>query len=120
MTFTLTWSVDIGMASVEDGGLVFNVMRTSTDVQGSQVGDLSWNPPVEQVEQEFQEALASNMDYAIQKAKDDLQHALANQHRLFLPAVDVFLMRDPVFNQKGDLMVGLTYNGADPPSPPHH
>ncbi|KAL5592277.1 hypothetical protein FOBRF1_013303 [Fusarium oxysporum] len=120
MTFTLTWSIDIGMAAIEDGGLVFNVTSTNTDVQGSQDGDLSWNPPVEQVEQDFQEALKNNMDNAIQRAENDLQNALANQHRLFLPAVDIYLMKDPVFNNKGDLMVGLTYNGADPPSPPQH
>ncbi|KAL6901483.1 hypothetical protein GGI43DRAFT_433629 [Trichoderma evansii] len=117
MTFVLTWSVGIAMASVEDGGIVFNITAGTTNNDFNSVGNLHWNPDVSVVAAEFKAEMDKSLPIAIAKAEADLMYALANQQRLFLPAKGSFLMKDPVFSSKGDLMVGLTYNGADPPKP---
>ncbi|UPK89401.1 hypothetical protein LCI18_000336 [Fusarium solani-melongenae] len=118
MAFALSWSISVGMASVEEGGLVFEVTSTSVDVDEKTDGDLSWNPPADEVAREFTTEMETNIQRAITNVEDRLMNALANQHRLFLPAKGSFLMKDPIFNSKGDLMVKLAYNGADPPKPP--
>ncbi|RFU77336.1 hypothetical protein TARUN_4888 [Trichoderma arundinaceum] len=117
MTFVLNWTIGIAMASVEDGGVVFRISSTAVNCNATSEGNLSWNPPADVVASEFKSQMTSSLSSAVGKAEADLMNALANQHRLFLPAKGSFLMRDPVFSSKGDLMVGLTYNGADPPKP---
>ncbi|PKX90087.1 uncharacterized protein P174DRAFT_506908 [Aspergillus novofumigatus IBT 16806] len=42
---------------------------------------------------------------------NDLISALKHHHKLYLPASGVFLMQDAKFNKRGDLLLGLHYNG---------
>ena len=43
--------------------------------------------------------------------ENNLIDALAHQHQLFLPASGTFLMMNACFNDRGDLLAGMTYNG---------
>jgi hypothetical protein len=38
------------------------------------------------------------------EVEDDLANDLENQHKLFLPAVGIFLMKDAIFNARGDFI----------------
>ncbi|KAL7948583.1 hypothetical protein V8C42DRAFT_314890 [Trichoderma barbatum] len=118
MVFTLTWTIAIAMAAVENGGVVFKVTNHAVGTQSSSEGNLSWAETEEVVAAKFASQMSNSLSNAVSRAENDLMNALANQHRLFLPAKGHFLMKDPVFNSRGDLLVGLTYNGATPPKPP--
>ncbi|KAL7910308.1 hypothetical protein GGI35DRAFT_479170 [Trichoderma velutinum] len=118
MTFVLTWSVSIAVASVDDGGVQFSITNHTVDTESTSEGNLSWVPTVDVVAAQFKSQMSNSLINAAANANNNLMNALANQHRLYLPAKGHFLMHDPVFNSKGDLLVGLTYNGADAPPPP--
>lgn len=99
------------MAAVDDGGVVFKISSTDTQCDQSSGGDLSWNVPPEELARSLKEEMATSLQGAVGAVENNLMNALADQHRLFLPAKGSFLMKDPVFNGKGDLMVKLAYNG---------
>ncbi|KAL6882851.1 hypothetical protein HDV57DRAFT_516897 [Trichoderma longibrachiatum] len=109
MTFTLKWTLSIALATLEDGAVVFQVGDPSFSTQGAldPSSNLHWGEPVH-----------SSEIFATISAKVGLENALANQHRLYLPAKGYLLMHDPVFNDSGDLLVGMEYNGAPPPTSP--
>lgn len=99
------------MAAVDDGGVVFKVIDHTVNTDSTSEGNLSWAETAEVVAAKFKTQMSTSLTNAAEKAEADLMNALGNQHRLFLPAKGYFLMKDPVFNSKGDLLVGLTYNG---------
>lgn len=113
MNFPITWSVSLAIAAVEDGGLVFNVIK-GTDkvtVNYDQSGGMHWETPPADLAADWRDRLEANMQRAFDNVESNLLYALANQHRLYLPAEGSFLMKDPVFNSKGDLLVQMAYNG---------
>ncbi|KAL7934281.1 hypothetical protein V8C35DRAFT_280034 [Trichoderma chlorosporum] len=118
MTFVMTWSASIAMTSVVDGGVVFKIVNHSVDTTSASEGNLGWKDTVEVVAAQFKTQMNNSFVNAAANAENNLMNVLANQQRLYLPAKGHFLMRDPVFNSRGDLLVGLTYNGADAPPPP--
>ncbi|KAM6482749.1 hypothetical protein HDV62DRAFT_389948 [Trichoderma sp. SZMC 28011] len=118
MTFVLTWSVSIAVAAVEDGGVQFTIINHTVDTESTSEGNLSWVPSADVVASNLKTQMSSSLTNAATNANANLMNVLANQHRLYLPAKGHFLMHDPVFNSKGDLLVGLDYNGADAPPPP--
>ncbi|UKZ82560.1 hypothetical protein TrVFT333_010351 [Trichoderma virens FT-333] len=116
MTFVLTWSISIAMAAVEDGGVTFKVTNHTVNTDSTSEGNLSWAETADVVAAKFKSQMSTSLTNAITNAQNNLMKALANQHRLYLPAKGHFLMKDPVFNSLGDLLVGLTYNGAPGPT----
>lgn len=56
------------------------------------------------------DALKNIMSSALASVEDDLTYALANANRLCLPTTGTFFMEDPIFNQKGGLLVTLAYD----------
>ncbi|KAI5926245.1 hypothetical protein F4810DRAFT_656079 [Camillea tinctor] len=116
----ITWSIPLQMASIEEGGVIF---------QMPQKGNVNVSPVVEidtmrlddlptAIAQRMADSLKERMSSALSSVENELTYALANANRLCLPAAGTFFMKDPIFNQKGDLLVQLAYDGADPPPPP--
>ncbi|EHK20909.1 uncharacterized protein TRIVIDRAFT_50424 [Trichoderma virens Gv29-8] len=99
------------MAAVEDGGVAFQVTNHTVNTDSTSEGNLSWAETADVVAAKFKSQMSTSLTNAITNAQNNLMKALANQHRLYLPAKGHFLMKDPVFNSLGDLLVGLTYNG---------
>lgn len=114
MTFYITWSVSLAMASVDDGGLVFKKGPDNVDVSHAQEGGMHWSDSPESIASDWADMLKDNMKGSFSSIENHLLYALANQHRLNLPAKGSFLMKDPLFNDNGDLLVSLTYNGYLP------
>ncbi|EIT81230.1 hypothetical protein AO1008_02874 [Aspergillus oryzae 100-8] len=117
MTFGISWSMSIAMASVEDGGLQFKIVQGSDKVNVSQnsSGNMSWSPPPQQIAETFKNRVQGGMESALSGVGNYLLYGLADQQRLFLPGKGSYLMKNPIFNSRGDLLVDLHFNGADPP-----
>lgn len=111
MTFVLTWSVSIALVAITDGGVQFNIIDHTVNTESTSEGNLSWVPTVDVVAADFKTQMINSVSNAATNANNKLMNDLANQHRLYLPAKGHFLMHDAVFNSKGDLLVGLDYNG---------
>ncbi|RHZ62474.1 uncharacterized protein CDV56_108562 [Aspergillus thermomutatus] len=117
MTFGISWSISLAMASVEDGGLEVNIVPNSNTVNVSydHDGDMQWETPPFILAARWKEMLQGGMQSALQRVEKNLLYALANQQRLFLPGKGSYLMKNPIFNAQGDLLVDLSFNGANPP-----
>ena len=111
MTFNITWTLVLALAAVEDGGVVFKEASHSVTVTHEQEGGMPWSPPAETVGNDFERDLRSRLHSKFRDIERKLLNALRNQHRLFLPGKGSFLMKDPKFNKRGDLLVDLAYNG---------
>lgn len=114
MTFTITWSISLTMASVEDGGLQFKIVNGSEKVDSTHLkeGDMHWEEDPAYLAKDWENQLKKSMQSGLTRVEDNLLYALANQQRLFLPAgKGSYLMKNPKFNSKGDLLVNLTFNG---------
>ena len=108
------WSLTIGMAAIEDGGLEFKVVPKSDTVNTFEVchaGPLNWKNGIGSIIKHTQTVLKEGLQYGYSKVETNLLNALATQEKLFLPAAGTFLMKDPKFNKRGDLIVNLEYNG---------
>lgn len=57
-------------------------------------------------------SVKQNMTAALESVSDTLSLAMADANRLGLPATGTFSMKDLIFNQNGDLLVKLEYNGC--------
>ena len=55
--------------------------------------------------------MQDQINSGFQDVENNLVGALSGQHKLFLPAEGAFLMKDPKFNGRGDMIVNLEYNG---------
>ncbi|GMF77608.1 unnamed protein product [Aspergillus oryzae] len=113
MTFGISWSMSIAMASVEDGGLQFKIVQGSDKVNVSQnsSGNMSWSPPPQQIAETFKNRVQGGMESALSGVGNYLLYGLADQQRLFLPGKGSYLMKNPIFNSRGDLLVDLHFNG---------
>ena len=102
------------MVAVEDGGVEFKkVPRSDTVViqELSHEGPLLWEHGVESVINAVKGALEQGLERGYSKVEKNLLNALSTQGKLFLPGAGTFLMKDPKFNDRGDLIVNLEYNG---------
>lgn len=125
------------MASIEEGGIIFQTPHEGTvEVTHEYEDDMKLGTLPQTFAGDIANSLKDSMSRALDSVEDDLLYALANANRLCLPAAGTFLMKDPIFNQKGDLLVTLAYDGyfacftlllhaisntgnrADPPPPP--
>lgn len=103
------------MTSIEEGGIIFQVPNkgivevTNKYEDSMKLGDLP-----QDITDGIGNDLKDSMSKALDSIEDELVHALASANRLCLPAAGTFFMKDPIFNQKGDLLVGLAYDGYLP------
>jgi hypothetical protein len=123
-TFTTNWHLNMAIAAVVDGGVEFSrvddpdgVKACTTTVDTDNHG-VDWEGGTDAAAQNLSDELGDFLSSGTSQLENTLIGALENQHKLFLPAAGTFLMKDPIFNARGDMMVTLTYNGADPPDSP--
>ena len=108
------WSLDIKIVAIEDGGVEFKKVPKSNAVntyETSHEGPLRWEKGVEHLIKHVERTLKDGLEYGYHKVETSLLNALSNQEKLFLPGAGTFLMKDPRFNKRGDLIVNLEYNG---------
>ncbi|KAI1331438.1 hypothetical protein F5Y16DRAFT_359973 [Xylariaceae sp. FL0255] len=117
---TSEWSFKMGLSSVSDGGVEFACVSTnvSTPAVNATPGSVTWKGGFDDVKELFTNNLNDYLTEDTQDIQNVLLSSLKGQDKLMLPASGTFLMKDPTFNNRGDLLVTLTYNGADPPDPP--
>ncbi|XXH03860.1 hypothetical protein Hte_010266 [Hypoxylon texense] len=107
------------MASIEEGGIIFQIPKEHTiDVTHVYGGNLKMGGLPQTIANEISGELERSMSTALDRVENRLLSVLANANRLCLPAAGTFFMKDPIFNLQGDLLVKLTYDGAEPPAPP--
>lgn len=102
------------MDNVDDGGIhIVNdpidnpVTCTSSVVRG----DVDWENGEESTKEDFQRYLTQFLESGTSNIESRILSTLENQHKLVLPASGTFHMMNPMFNQKGDLLVDLWYQG---------
>ncbi|KAB2569531.1 hypothetical protein DBV05_g11796 [Lasiodiplodia theobromae] len=119
-TVTSNWHLNFALGVVSDGGLqIARIDDPSGTPACTSTGygyDEGIDAPWEDYVRKFSEIINQYFENNLGAVLNSLQNALADQHKLFLPASGTFLMRDALFNTRGDLMVSLFYNGAEPPS----
>lgn len=98
------------LRAVNDGGLEIiseiKVKTQQTDHYG--VGpSREWRQCVDGMAEHVKRVL-ENLKKAI---FNDLDEGLKNQQMMHLPGEGLFLLSDPTFNQRGDLLANLTWNG---------
>ena len=104
------------MSAIQDGGVEFQKVpgSASTSTKADPLrkgGNLVWEYGVDKIIEEIKVSLDKQLELGFPEVEENLLNALANQHKLFLPAAGTFVMKDPKFNQRGDLVVNLQYNG---------
>lgn len=101
------------LQGVDDGGVEFAHISDDDpcDSEYTDDGNLSWTASLDDVAAEFSNDLNTYLTSGVTDVENNLLGALENQNKLFLPAAGTFLMKDPLFNKRGDLMVSLAYNG---------
>ncbi|KAF7166596.1 hypothetical protein CNMCM5623_000191 [Aspergillus felis] len=115
------WQLSIDMTSIEEGGIVFHPKENNDEdvkVTYKEYGDMKMGSTAEDLAQSIADHVKQNMTAALDSVSYTLSQAMANANRLCLPAAGTFFMKDPVFNENGDLLIKLKYDGADPPPPP--
>ena len=98
---------------VNDGSLVIQPTGDpviNTTHTASSTG-INWEVDWDTYSQDQQGAFQGVFSLVIDRLKDNLLYALQNTHKLVLPAAGNFLMKDAIFNHRGDLMCSLYYNG---------
>ncbi|KAI1143197.1 hypothetical protein F5Y05DRAFT_367832 [Hypoxylon sp. FL0543] len=124
LKITSEWRFKMALSSVSDGGIQFARIPEAANEQPCTVtvdadqGDVRWKHGFESIKQSFSNSLNSYIDNDTHEIQNALLRSLDGQDRLFLPASGTFLMKDPKFNNRGDLLVSLSYNGAEPPDAP--
>ncbi|KAL4746465.1 hypothetical protein BDW72DRAFT_210416 [Aspergillus terricola var. indicus] len=116
----INWSITLDMASIEEGGLIWISDQNDIylDVRHNEDGDMKMGKTAEELASSIAEGLQNSLALALERETETLVEALANANRLCLPGAGSFFMKDPIFNENGDLLVKLEYDGADPPPPP--
>ncbi|KAI1415786.1 hypothetical protein F5Y13DRAFT_155310 [Hypoxylon sp. FL1857] len=124
LKITSEWRFKMALSSVSDGGIQFaRVPETSgekpcTVMVNADQGDVRWKYGFDSIKQSFSNSLNNYIDNDTYEIQNALLSSLDGQDKLFLPASGTFLMKDPKFNDRGDLLVTLSYNGAEPPDAP--
>ncbi|OTA84420.1 hypothetical protein M434DRAFT_400466 [Hypoxylon sp. CO27-5] len=124
MVITSEWRFKMALSSVSDGGIQFARVpeiageKPCTVTVSGDRGGVIWKDGFEYVKQSFSSGLNNYIDNDTREIQIALLRSLDNQDKLFLPASGTFLMKDPKFNSRGDLLVELSYNGAEPPDAP--
>lgn len=108
--FTFNWEMNFTLRAVNDGGLEIipeikiNTLRTDYDRVRPYQG---WKQCIDNMTEHVKRVL-ENLKKAI---FNDLDEGLKNQQMMHLPGEGLFLLSDPTFNHRGDLLANLTWNG---------
>ncbi|KAH8802996.1 hypothetical protein F5884DRAFT_756299 [Xylogone sp. PMI_703] len=128
LTTQTLWHLNFALGAVNDGGLQITRVADPPGVESVTTtppfenDKLSWNYPFRDFATAISSTLKSWFNNHLAWLTNDLVGALQHHHKLYLPASGVFLMQDAKFNKRGDLLVGLHYNGwpiyirAEPPT----
>ncbi len=111
------WHLNFALESVNDGGL--HIVRIpdapgvepSTTTYRDTSHNITWEINYDDFCRSLSDWLKSYFTNSIGWLTNNLATALQHHHQLFLPGSGVFLMQDPRFNRRGDLMVDLLYHG---------
>lgn len=116
-TSNTNWHLNFALESVTDGGLQITRVADPTGVSPSTTTSthatqhLIWDMPYDDMCKNLSKWVENYFTFSLGWLTNALVNALQHQHHLFLPASGVFLMQNPRFNSRGDLLVGLHYNG---------
>jgi hypothetical protein len=111
----ISWHLNFDLRAVNDGGLEISGDDDAKPVctttytfsnEGAYWSD-DWASYAQSVSNHINDKFANYLG----QTYNDLLGALEKQHKLFLPAGGVFLAKNPLFNERGDLMTALHYNG---------
>ncbi|KAK6345864.1 hypothetical protein TWF730_010207 [Orbilia blumenaviensis] len=107
------WRLSMEVKAVEDGRLHIDVVYPDTPVtfshwQGgaTSLGKFNGKAAIAQMEAELTKNIEGLKDYLQHSFKDSLK-----QHQFVLAGGGYFYMKNPVFTEKGDLLVELRYRG---------
>ncbi|KAK0721896.1 hypothetical protein B0T26DRAFT_749364 [Lasiosphaeria miniovina] len=111
------WHLNFALQAVSEGGLQITRLEdppgteacTTSYNDGS--NNLGWEIPFDGFCKSLSDWFKSYFTTSLGWLTNTLVTALQDQHQLFLPGSGVFLMNDPRFNLRGDLLVTLQYNG---------
>jgi hypothetical protein len=94
------------MSEVADGGLEFVIDNSDPDLafSGDNKGQLS---SFEEYMRNAYTTASKNFGSIVESLKDSLK----NQERFVLPASGVYFFKNPIFNNSGDLLCELEWNG---------
>lgn len=116
MVFTTQWHFKMALSSVSDGGIQLarvpeDKSKTCNTTVSAAQGAVRWKYGFETLKTNFTNTIANYLDRDTWEIENALLASLASHDKLFLPASGTFLMTDPKFNARGDLLVGLDYKG---------
>ncbi|KAI1322557.1 hypothetical protein F5Y16DRAFT_37564 [Xylariaceae sp. FL0255] len=122
MDITVNWYFKMALSHVNDGGVQFARVpdakdQTTVTVKATQ-GDIRWKHGFESVKKHFSSTLNDYLNNDTHQIENELLLSLRGQEKLLLPASGTFLMKNPSFNARGDLLVTLEYKNLDPPNAP--
>ncbi|KAI0699783.1 hypothetical protein C8T65DRAFT_697550 [Cerioporus squamosus] len=109
---TVTWGLVFTLASVADGALGISAAQSSPPESSvSMAKDSNYGNFEVQSDAELSTNAKAHLDSVMGNMDlvDDVAQAFKNHSQFVFPGGGMFFMKDPVFNQDGDVVVGLTY-----------
>lgn len=103
------------LVSVHDGGLQIELSSVAkmSDIFNISTYNNSWplgahNGSAEEMEKRLKASIGSN---TLEKATETLRGALKSTARFVLPGKGTFFYKDPIFNNHGDFLCSVRYDG---------
>lgn len=118
----ITWSTNITLQPVENGGLkislnlpsdlskVFNVESDELKFRGDTAGYNQLDSVKTLFENEKTKWVNKMKNIPFGQVEKDLENNLANAARFVVPGGGAFTYKNPVFNDNADLMIEASYN----------
>ncbi|GFF39427.1 hypothetical protein IFM58399_05573 [Aspergillus lentulus] len=119
LTTETSWHLNFALGAVSDGGLQITRVPDPSGVESVTTNhsfenkDLEWSYPFDDFPKAISGTLKNWFNHSLAWLTNDLISVLRHHHKLYVPASGVFLMQDAKFNKRGDLLVGLHYNGVE-------
>jgi hypothetical protein len=109
-SFSYEWEINFTLRAVNDGGLEIlpeiKIKKNKTRASGWEVQP-EWRRCVEKMTEHVKDVL----EHLKKAIYNDLDEGLKNQQTMYLPGEGLFPLSAPTFNQRGDLLATLTWNG---------
>lgn len=112
----LKWDLKLRLNTIKDGKLETAISGSPPSVRSKQYNDTSkwWNfgdDDMKDFEKKTEEAVKEAL--AKRDFTKDLSAVLNDKSKFIFPGAGEFAMREPKFNNQGDLQLGLTLKGED-------
>ncbi|KAI5461886.1 hypothetical protein BGZ63DRAFT_356267 [Mariannaea sp. PMI_226] len=119
MDFTMQYTLTYVAQRVDDGGVQI-LQSGATQIDKSTVNtyhsdSVIWTPPWDQYGSGLQSYAATAFQSKLGQYQQAFLEGLAGQNKLFLPGSGSYLCNQVMFNNDGDLLTNLAFNGAAPP-----